>query len=435
MVHLNGTGKGHVRMTGGSGRGAGLGQALRVPEFRALWAAELVSVTGDQLARVGLSVLVFGRTGSAVWAAATYALTFLPALVGGVLLGRLADRHPRRQVMIVCDLVRALLVALMVLPATPLPLLCALLVAVVLLAPLHTAAQGALLPDVVPGRAFEAALAVRHVTGQAAQVGGFAVGGLLVATLSPAAALALNAVSFVVSALVVRFRVAERPVPAGAVPARPAPSWWADAHEGLRTVLGDGRRRVLACAAWLTGCFVLPEALAVPYVQQLGLDTAAAGLLMAADPAGSVLGAWLFTRFVPERRRRRAIGPLAVAAALPLGLCGTAPGFGATLVLWGIAGACATACLVQSQAEFVRVTPVGLRGRAIGVAAAGLVGVQGIAMLLGGVAAQIWGSRGAVALCGAIGTALALAVTWAHLRTPVAGGALAVRAGVVPVEG
>ena len=116
MVHLNGTGKGHVRMTGGSGRGAGLGQALRVPEFRALWAAELVSVAGDQLARVGLSVLVFGRTGSAVWAAATYALTFLPALVGGVLLGRLADRHPRRQVMIVCDLVRALLVALMVLP-------------------------------------------------------------------------------------------------------------------------------------------------------------------------------------------------------------------------------------------------------------------------------------------------------------------------------
>ena len=183
------------------------------------------------------------------------------------------------------------------------------------------------------------------------------------------------------------------------------------------------------------GCFVLPEALAVPYVQQLGLDTAAAGLLMAADPAGSVLGAWLFTRFVPERLRRRAIGPLAVAAALPLGLCGTAPGFGATLVLWGIAGACATACLVQSQAEFVRVTPVGLRGRAIGVAAAGLVGAQGVAMLLGGVAAQIWGSRGAVALCGALGMALALAVTRAHLRTPVAGDALAARAGVVPVEG
>ena len=425
-------------MTAGSGRGGGnsggLGQALRVPEFRALWAAEIVSVGGDQLARVGLSVLVFGRTGSAAWAAATYAMTFLPALVGGVLLGRLADRHPRRRVMLVCDLLRAVLVALMVVPGAPLPVLCALLVAVVLLAPLHTAAQGALLPEVVPSRVFEAALAVRHVTGQAAQVAGFAVGGLLVATLSPAAALALDAASFVVSALVVRLGVAERPVSDAAAAPAPVP-WWVDARTGLRTVLGDGRRRVLVCAAWLVGCFVLPEGLAVPYAGQLGLDTAAAGLLMAADPAGSVVGAWLFTRFVPERVRRRAIGPLAVAAALPLGICGTAPGFGATLVLWGVSGACATACLVQAQAEFVRVTPAELRGRAIGVAAAGLVGAQGVAMLLGGVVAQVWGARAAVALCGAFGMALALVVTRAHLRTPRTDTARVARAGVVPVEG
>ena len=425
-------------MTAGSGRGGGnsggLGQALRVPEFRALWAAEIVSVGGDQLARVGLSVVVFGRTGSAAWAAATYAMTFLPALVGGVLLGRLADRHPRRRVMLVCDLLRAVLVALMVVPGAPLPVLCALLVAVVLLAPLHTAAQGALLPEVVPSRVFEAALAVRHVTGQAAQVAGFAVGGLLVATLSPAAALALDAASFVVSALVVRLGVAERPVSDAAAAPAPVP-WWVDARTGLRTVLGDDRRRVLACAAWLVGCFVLPEGLAVPYAGQLGLDTAAAGLLMAADPAGSVVGAWLFTRFVPERVRRRAIGPLAVAAALPLGICGTAPGFGATLVLWGVSGACATACLVQAQAEFVRVTPADLRGRAIGVAAAGLVGAQGVAMLLGGVVAQVWGARAAVALCGAFGMALALVVTRAHLRTPRTDTARVARAGVVPVEG
>jgi len=425
-------------MTAGSGRGGGnsggLGQALRVPEFRALWAAEIVSVGGDQLARVGLSVMVFGRTGSAAWAAATYAMTFLPALVGGVLLGRLADRHPRRRVMLVCDLLRALLVALMVLPGAPLPVLCALLVAVVLLAPLHTAAQGALLPEVVPGRVFEAALAVRHVTGQAAQVAGFAVGGLLVATLSPAAALALDAASFVVSALVVRLGVAERPVPDAAAAPAPVP-WWVDARTGLRTVLGDDRRRVLVCAAWLVGCFVLPEGLAVPYAGQLGLDTAAAGLLMAADPAGSVVGAWLFTRFVPERVRRRAIGPLAVAAALPLGICGTAPGFGATLVLWGLSGACATACLVQAQSEFVRVTPAELRGRAIGVAAAGLVGAQGVAMLLGGVVAEVWGARAAVALCGAFGMVLALVVTRAHLRMPLTDTAPVARAGVVAVEG
>jgi len=421
-------------MSGDTDGRVGLGQPLRVPEFRALWGAELVSVAGDQFARVGLSVLVFGRTGSAAWAAATYALTFLPALVGGVLLGRLADRCPRRRVMLACDLVRAVLVALMALPGTPLPVLCALLVAVVLLAPLHTAALGAQLPEVVPGPVFDAALTLRYVTGQVAQVAGFALGGLLVATLSPSAALTLDAASFLVSALAVRLGVAERPVPAAAAPARPA-TWSVDAREALRTVLYDGRRRALVCAAWLVGCFVLPEALAVPYAQQLGLDTAAAGLLMAADPAGSVLGGWLFTRFVPDSVRRRTIGPLALAAALPLGLCGLEPGFGTTLVLWGISGAFATASLVQAQAEFVRVTPGELRGRAIGVAAAGLIGAQGLAVLLGGIVAQVWGARAAVALCGALGIAVALLVTDAHVRSRGIGDGPTCRAAVARAEG
>ena len=60
--------------------------ALRVPEFRVLWLADAQSMAGDQLARVALSVLVFERTSSALLTALTYALTFLPALIGGALL-------------------------------------------------------------------------------------------------------------------------------------------------------------------------------------------------------------------------------------------------------------------------------------------------------------------------------------------------------------
>lgn len=67
-------------------------------EFRALWTAYALSVAGDQLAAVGLSVLVFDRTGSPAWAAATYAMTFLPDLTGGALLSGLADRFPRRRI-------------------------------------------------------------------------------------------------------------------------------------------------------------------------------------------------------------------------------------------------------------------------------------------------------------------------------------------------
>ena len=97
-----------------------------VAEFRALFAAHLLSVIGDQFARVALTVLVFARTGSAALTALTYALTFLPAIVAGPLLSGLADRYPRRTVMVVADVARAALVAVMAVPGVPLPVLAAL---------------------------------------------------------------------------------------------------------------------------------------------------------------------------------------------------------------------------------------------------------------------------------------------------------------------
>jgi predicted MFS family arabinose efflux permease len=432
-------------MPGDSRPRAGLGQAFGVREFRVIWLAELVSIAGDQLARVALTVLVYGRTGSALWAALTYALTFLPALLGGVLLGRLADRYPRREVMVACDLARAVLVALMALLAVADPsrvllwAVCGLLVLVVLLAPPHAAAQGALLPEILSGPRFEAGLAVRQITNQAAQVAGFAAGGVLVAVLSPPTALGLNAATFAASALLLRLGVRARPAvqpnearrPGPSVAARPGPTWLEDVRVGVRAVFDDPRRRTLALTVWLVGGYVVPEALAVPYAAGLGAGPAVAGVLMAADPAGSVLGAWLFMRFVPERARARAIGPLAVLAGVPLAACIVAPGVAASVLLWGVAGACATASLVQAQAEFVRATPDAVRGRAIGVAASGLITAQGVAILLGGLAAEVSDARTAVAACGMLGAAagVALAVWLRVVRAPGAAPA------AVPTDG
>lgn len=59
---------------------------------------------------------------------------------------------------------------------------------------------------------------------------------------------------------------------------------------------------------------MVPEALAAPYADELGFGDASVGLLMAADPLGSVIGAWLFLRFVPEPTRIRLIGVLACGA-------------------------------------------------------------------------------------------------------------------------
>src|SRR5258708_4434008 len=81
-------------------------EVFAVREFRALWLAQLLSVAGDQLARVAMTVLVFDRTHSALWTALTYAVTFLPWVIGGLAPSGLADRRPRQQVMLASDAAR-----------------------------------------------------------------------------------------------------------------------------------------------------------------------------------------------------------------------------------------------------------------------------------------------------------------------------------------
>lgn len=396
--------------------GSGLGTVFRNGEFRAVWAAEVLSVAGDQLARVALAVLVYGRTGSAAWAAATYALTFLPALLGGVLLSGLADRFRRREVMIVCDLSRAVLVGVMALPQLPLPALGVLLFLVVLLGSPHTAAQGALMPELLRGDLYERGLAVRQITNQTAQLVGFASGGLLVAAISPSLALLVNAGTFAVSAVLLRLGVADRPLPVGSGAASEAASVGGlrGVAAGVAEIAADPRRRALVLLAWLVGWYVVPEALAAPYADQLGAGPAVVGLLMAADPLGSVLGAWLFVRFVPAQTRDRLVGALAVLAGLPLVLCAFVPGIPLSLLLWGISGMCATAYLLQTQASFVRATPAAGRGRAIGVAASGIIAAQGAAVLVGGLLADVWNPSTAIAVSGAVGSVMSLggAVAW-----------------------
>lgn len=396
----------------------GLSQVLRIAEFRALWIAETLSVAGDQLARVALAVLVYDRSGSAAWSAVTYALTFLPALLGGLLLGGLADRYPRRTVMVVADVLRTVLLAAMAVPGVPLWLLAGLLVLAVLLAAPHSAAQGALLPAVLPGEQYERGLAVRQITGQAAQIVGFAAGGVAVVALGPTTALALDAATFALSAAVVRFGVNARPRPNGAAD-RPGARWSREILDGVLVVFRERRRRTLALLAWVVGCYVVPEGLAAPYASDIGAGAGAVGLLMAADPAGSVLGAWLFTRFVPGQLRERLIGVLAMCAGLPLVVCALRPDLWTSVILWALSGMFSAAYLLQAQASFVRLTPDEVRGAALGVVASGVVAAQGVALLLAGPLADLLSSAVVVSISGAAGASLAalMSVLWWRAST------------------
>ena len=88
-------------------------EVFAVPEFRALWLSYALSGAGDRLALVALTLLVYDRSRSPLLAAVTFAAGFVPYLFGGMFLSGLADRLPRRTVMVGCDLLRCLLVGAM----------------------------------------------------------------------------------------------------------------------------------------------------------------------------------------------------------------------------------------------------------------------------------------------------------------------------------
>ncbi|PZS20175.1 MAG: MFS transporter [Pseudonocardiales bacterium] len=391
------------------------GAVLRVVEFRALWVAEAQSMAGDQLARVALSVMVFDRTGSPSLTALVYALTFLPAIVGGALLSGLADRIPRRSLMIACDLIRAVLVGGMALPGTPLPVVCCLLVVTVLAGRPFTAAQVALLPDILAGESYVVGTGLRMITDQCAQLAGFAGGGIAIAVIGAQGGLAADAVTFAVSALIIRLFVRRRPksVQTGTAAVRGLGTVWLQMRAATAIVLTSPRLRALVGLGLLAGLHVVPEGVAAPYAADLGGGPVAIGLLMAALPAGTALGAVLIVRFT-VRRRLRLIGPLALAAALPMIACAARPDLPVSIVLWFLTGMC-SAYQLQAAASFVRAVPDAHRGQTVGLVGSALIATQGLGIVIFGVAAQHFSAASAIALAGGLALALAalLARSWA----------------------
>lgn len=376
---------------------------LRVRAFAVLFTAETQSIVGDQLARVALSVLVFQQTGSDAATALTYAVTFLPAVAGGWLLAAVGDRFSRRAVMVVCDFARAGLFAAMAVPSLPLGAVIGLLAVAIFLGPAFSAAEVSYLSTTLPPEHFRFGTGLRLMTGQLAQVAGFAVGGVLVAGLHPRPVLLIDAATYAVSAvlILVVLRPDRRSRPASATGSRPG---------GARLLWRDRRLAVLVAVCWLAGFFIVPEGLAVPFGADVRATTFQTGLLFASIPLGGAFGAFVLLRGVRRERRERVALAMAVGAGLPLLVSAASPHWSIAFAVWGLSGA-----LAAYQVEVITLITHGIpeasRAQLLGVVSAGLVGAQGIGVGLFGGLADVMGAGGAIALAGGCGSAIGL-VLW-----------------------
>jgi predicted MFS family arabinose efflux permease len=392
-------------------------EVFAVREFRVLWTSVMLSTTGDRLALVAVTLLVFSRTRSPLLAAAVYAVGYLPWVIGGLFLADVADRRPRRSVMVFCDGARAVLIAAMVIPYLPIGALVGLLFAATMFAPPFESARASITPDILHGERYVLGTAVLQTTFLAGEVLGAAAGGVAVAFIGVRRSLAIDAGTFVLSGLLILAGTRTRP--AAAKPETVPPSALARMRGGFRLVFGDPALRTLLLLGWLVVFYTIPAGIAAPYAERLGGGPIATGLVIASTALSTTIAIPLFTRFTRPRQRTNLMAPLAVLTCGSLVLTALHPGLAASLVIFSLSAAFGVYQIAANTAFVVRV-PNERRAQAFGIASIGVIVGQGAAFVAAGAAAERFSPGAVIAVAGGIGTVIAfvLALRWRHVSPP-----------------
>ncbi len=383
------------------------GDALRSAEFRALLGAVSLSITGTSVTAVALTVLVYQRTSSPFLSALTFALGFLPYVLGGAFLSALVDRVAPRRLLVSCDLGCAVLVTAMVWPGLPTPALLALLVAIGTVTGLSSGARGAVVRGVVPDIAYVPARSLLRIAAQIAQIAGNAAGGALLVLFTSHEVILVNTLTFLGSATLMGFGLHARSVLPGAI----QPTLVRDSLAGLRAVFRLPVLRRWLLLGWVVPTFaVAPEALAAPYVEGRGGSVALVGWWLVAVPVGMIAGDLIGVRFLSLARQRRSVAGLAAATFVPFLAFVTHPPIFVALALLVLAGLCASYSLGLDQ-RVRDAAPRTLFARTMAVNTAGLLTLQGVGFAIAGAVAQVVGPSLAIAFAGGCGL-----VTFALLR-------------------
>ncbi|SNT64206.1 Major Facilitator Superfamily protein [Asanoa hainanensis] len=381
-------------------------EVFAVPAFRVLFVSRSIAIAADALRIVALSVLVFAATGSPLLSAITFAIGFLPQVLGGALFGSLADRLRPRPLIVAGY--GAECVAALTLATVPLPTWARLvLVAVVAVGtPVFNGASGRLVADVLTGDAYVLGRSVSSMASGGAQLLGLAAGGVAIAALGAQRALLLTAACHLVAALIVRFGLADLPaVPAADGGGAVRQSWSSNA-----ALLADPWVRQLLLLQWLPSAFVVgAEALMVAYASTRGFPAGAVGLLMAASPLGMLVGHLVVGRLVPPDTRIRLVAPLVLLLGLPPVAFAFDPPLLVCAVLMTASGV-GFAYSLGLQRAFVDAVPERGRGQAFGLLSTGLMTLQGVGPAVFGGLASLTAPRWAVALAGVTTVTTALLV-------------------------
>lgn len=388
----------------------------RRPQFRALWAAIALSYAGSGAATTALTLYVQQTRGTGTAVAAFLIASQVPRLLGP-LAGTVADRTDLRTVMIGCDIGQAaVFAAIATLPSFG--VLIALTAVTTVLQTSYGPARTALVPNLVAEDELITANALLGTATNLYVAVGPLVGGLLFAAIGPAAALLVNAATFLGSAALTALVPATPP--AAETEHEPVLAATATA---ARFIWANPVMRTVAVSICLLVCFLAVDNVALVFLVRdtLGGSAFAYGLIEAVFGIGMLAGSfwilggaggrWMATRLY--------LLSCALSSLASVGSA-TAPSLAVLAPVQAVAGSGNAIEIVASETIIQQQVPRGLIGRVYGFTSSVTSLGLGVAMAIGGILVDATSPRTTFLIAAVGGLTVTLAAAPTLLRAPAA---------------
>jgi CRP-like cAMP-binding protein/predicted MFS family arabinose efflux permease len=338
---------------------------FRKRDFRLLWSAQLVSTIGTALTDLAAGILIFRETGSAFAVGLMFVATAVPTLVVGLVAGVFVDRYDRRKIMVIADLLRAGIVALIpfiFILHLHIALLYVAVAAVSTISQFFNPANDAVLPEVATDEELAAANSWIMISSFGATSVGFALSGLLATAFDIDWAFWLDALTFLLSAALLLT------VKVGKVEAEEDTSVRVvidNLKEGVSVLFGTPIiRSLLATGIPVYFSFGLWNVLLLPFaIDALHATEFEYGLQEGFTSVGFVVGSLMMAKWADRFRE----GSWIVIATVAMGLAGILYGLSTSIlvaiVLVSISGFFNAPSSIGRRVLLQRATPRELRGR------------------------------------------------------------------------
>ncbi|MFJ6086279.1 MFS transporter [Streptomyces sp. NPDC092369] len=379
-------------------------ELFRTPEYTPFFSAFTAQGAALTIGGLALATMVYRATDSPLLSALSMFGPQLAQMVGATFLLSGSDRLPPRATLTGMNLAFAAVTVLLALPGLPIGAVFGILFLQGLVASLGGGVSGGLLNEILPKNGYVLGRSVFNMVFGLTQVVGFALGGALLAVLSPRVCLLLAAALYAVAALVFRLGLTARPPRTAGRPSVKA-TWHTNA------LLWSSRpRRLTYLGLWIpNGLVVGIESLYVSYAPH------AAGVLFACGALGMFVGDVTVGRLVPPAWRPRLATPLLLLLATPYLLFALRPALLWAAALTTVASVGYGASLAQ-QERLMSLTPDELAGHALGLRGAGMLTMQGVGAALAGSAAQLTSPATAMPMMAAASISVTLALSAAGRR-------------------